>query len=343
MHVVRIAGALALSLAFIPGAGAQGLVVPATEKKIDALLAQMTLEEKVGQLNQYSSAFDVTGPAPSAGAQKVMYDQVRQGLVGSVLNVTGAEATRKMQQLAVESSRLKIPLIFGLDVIHGYRTMFPTPLGETASWDPAAIERSARIAATEAAAAGLHWTFAPMVDVSWDARWGRIMEGAGEDPYLGRAGGGGARARLPGRGPRRPRHHRGLREALRGLRVLRGGARLQHRRPVGAPAAQRGAAPVPGRGRRGSRDGHELVQRDRRGPVDGERPPAARHPEGGVGLRGLRGLGLGLDRRDGRPRLRGEPRARRPHRDHRRQRHGHGVAGLRRPPRRSREGRGRWT
>jgi beta-glucosidase len=185
MHVVRFAGAVALSLAFMPGARAQGLVVPATEKKIDALLAQMTLEEKVGQLNQYSSAFDVTGPAPSAGAQKVMYDQVRQGLVGSVLNVTGAEATRKMQQLAVEGSRLKIPLIFGLDVIHGYKTMFPTPLGEAASWDPAAMEQSARIAATEAAAAGLHWTFAPMVDVSWDARWGRIMEGAGEDPYLG--------------------------------------------------------------------------------------------------------------------------------------------------------------
>jgi beta-glucosidase len=185
MPVLRFAGALALTLAFIPGAGAQGLVVPATEKKIDALVAQMTLEEKVGQLNQYSSAFDVTGPAPSAGAQKVMYDQIRQGLVGSVLNVTGAEATRKMQQLAVEGSRLKIPMIFGLDVIHGYRTMFPTPLGEAASWDTAALEQSARIAATEAAAAGLHWTFAPMVDVSWDARFGRIMEGAGEDPYLG--------------------------------------------------------------------------------------------------------------------------------------------------------------
>jgi beta-glucosidase len=185
MHVVRFAGALALSLAFIPGAGAQGLVVPATEKKIDALLAQMTIEEKVGQLNQYSSAFDVTGPAPSAGGQKVMYDQVRQGLVGSVLNVTGADATRKMQQLAVENSRLKIPMIFGYDVIHGYRTMFPTPLGETASWDPAAMEQSARVAATEAAAAGVHWTFGPMMDISWDARWGRIMEGAGEDPYLG--------------------------------------------------------------------------------------------------------------------------------------------------------------
>jgi beta-glucosidase len=114
-----------------------------------------------------------------------MFDQIRQGLVGSMLNVTGAEATRKMQQLAVENSRLKIPMIFGLDVVHGYRTQFPLPLGEAASWDLEAIETSARVAATEAAAAGLHWTFAPMVDVSRDARWGRIMEGAGEDPYLG--------------------------------------------------------------------------------------------------------------------------------------------------------------
>jgi beta-glucosidase len=114
-----------------------------------------------------------------------MYDQIRQGLVGSVLNVTGAEATRRMQQLAVENTRLKIPMIFGLDVIHGYRTIFPTPLGETASWDMAAIEQSARVGATEAAAAGLHWTFGPMVDIARDARWGRIMEGAGEDPYLG--------------------------------------------------------------------------------------------------------------------------------------------------------------
>jgi beta-glucosidase len=185
MHVVRIAGALALSLAFIPGAGAQGLVNPATEKKIDDLLARMTLEEKVGQLNQYSSSLDLTGPAASPGNQKAAYEQVRTGLVGSLINVTGAEATRKAQQLALEGSRLKVPLIFGLDVIHGYRTMFPVPLGEAASWDPEAIERSARIAATEAAAAGVHWTFAPMVDICRDARWGRIMEGAGEDPYLG--------------------------------------------------------------------------------------------------------------------------------------------------------------
>jgi beta-glucosidase len=185
MQGTRTFGALALSLAFIPGAGAQGLVNPASEKKIDALLAQMTLEEKIGQLNQYSSTLDLTGPPPSAGDQKVMYDQVRRGLVGSLLNVTGADATRKAQQMALEGGRLKIPMIFGLDVIHGYRTIFPTPLGEAASWDLAAIEQSARIAATEAAASGVHWTFAPMVDICWDARWGRIMEGAGEDPYLG--------------------------------------------------------------------------------------------------------------------------------------------------------------
>ena len=183
MHLVRsaCAFALALVLLFPPFTLAQGLVTPATEQKIDALIAQMTLDEKIGQLNQYSSAFDVTGPPPGAGAQKVMYDQIRQGLVGSVLNVTGADATRKMQQLAVENSRLKIPMIFGLDVIHGYRTMFPVPLGEAASWDLQAIELSAHIAAAEAAAAGVHWTFAPMVDIARDARWGRIMEGAGED------------------------------------------------------------------------------------------------------------------------------------------------------------------
>jgi beta-glucosidase len=167
------------------GASAQGLMDAAVEKRIDALLAQMTLDEKVGQLNQYSSNLDLTGPPPTEGAQKQVVDQIRQGRVGSLLNVVGAEATRKAQQLAVEGSRLKIPLIFGLDVIHGHRTMFPIPLGEAASFDLAAIERSARVAATEAASAGLHWTFAPMVDVARDARWGRVMEGAGEDPFLG--------------------------------------------------------------------------------------------------------------------------------------------------------------
>jgi beta-glucosidase len=168
-----------------PALGAQQLIDPGVEKRIDRLLGQMTLEEKVGQLNQYSSTFDVTGPPPSEGADQERYAQLRSGLVGSMLNVTGAEATRRAQELVVSNSRLGIPLVFGFDVIHGYQTMLPIPLGEAASFDLDAIEASARVAAIEAAAAGLHWTFAPMVDIARDARWGRIMEGAGEDPYLG--------------------------------------------------------------------------------------------------------------------------------------------------------------
>ncbi|MDJ0834918.1 MAG: beta-glucosidase BglX [Acidobacteriota bacterium] len=155
------------------------------DKRIDELMQKMTLEEKIGQLNQYSSTFDVTGPAPTDGRNQERFQKIRKGLVGSMLNVTGVEATRRAQQLAVENSRLGIPMIFAFDVIHGYQTMFPIPLGEAASWDLEAVELSARVAAVEAAAAGLHWTFAPMVDISRDARWGRVMEGAGEDPYLG--------------------------------------------------------------------------------------------------------------------------------------------------------------
>jgi beta-glucosidase len=166
------------------GAGAS-LVNPSTEAKIDALLAQMTLEEKVGQLNQYANSIDLTGPASNKAAAARRRDDIAQGRVGSMLNVRGAEATRATQRIAVEGSRLHVPLLFGYDVIHGYRTIFPVPLGETASWDLAAIEGSAHVAATEAAAAGIHWTFAPMVDIARDARWGRVMEGAGEDPYLG--------------------------------------------------------------------------------------------------------------------------------------------------------------
>lgn len=155
------------------------------DRRVEDLLEKMTLEEKIGQLNQYSSTFDVTGPAPGDETARARYEQIRTGRVGSMLNVTGVEATRKAQELAVENSRLGIPLIFGFDVIHGYRTMFPIPLAEAASWDLDAIERSARISAKEAAAAGLHWTFAPNVDITRDGRFGRVMEGAGEDPYLG--------------------------------------------------------------------------------------------------------------------------------------------------------------
>lgn len=154
----------------------------AIEKKIDDLLKQMTLEEKMGQMNQYSHQRELTGPAR---AQRNEMEDIKNGLVGSILNATGAETTRELQKLAVENSRLHIPLIFGLDVIHGYKTIFPVPLGEAASWDLDAIENSARIAAIEASSAGVHWTFAPMVDIARDARWGRVMEGAGEDPYYG--------------------------------------------------------------------------------------------------------------------------------------------------------------
>ena len=147
----------------------------------DLLIRQMTLDEKIGQLNQYTSDRNATGKITADGDKA---NQVRQGKVGSMLNVVGAEETRKLQELALQS-RLKIPMIFGLDVIHGFRTTFPVPLGETATWDLALMEKSAHVAATEAAAYGIHWTFAPMVDIARDPRWGRVMEGAGEDTYLG--------------------------------------------------------------------------------------------------------------------------------------------------------------
>jgi beta-glucosidase len=150
-------------------------------QKVDSVLKLMTLEEKVGQMNQYNGDWAATGPITSDGDKQ---NQIRKGLLGSMLNVTGVEHTRELQEMAMQS-RLRIPLLFGQDIIHGYRTTFPVPLGEAASWDMDAIELSARIAAKEAAAAGVHWTFAPMVDIARDPRWGRVMEGAGEDPYLG--------------------------------------------------------------------------------------------------------------------------------------------------------------
>ena len=149
--------------------------------KVDELLKKMTLEEKIGQLNQYTNDANPTGPlVVNPNKEK----EIKGGLLGSMLNVIGADRTRKYQELAMQS-RLKIPLLFGLDVIHGYKTTFPIPLAEAASWDLSAMEQSARIAATEASASGIHWTFAPMVDIARDPRWGRVMEGAGEDTYLG--------------------------------------------------------------------------------------------------------------------------------------------------------------
>ena len=150
------------------------------EARIDSVMKRMTLDEKVGQLNQYTSGW-ATGPVSPEGTK--MQD-IRDGKVGSLLNVKGVDKTRALQEVAMQS-RLKIPLIFGLDVIHGFRTTFPIPLAEAASWDMEAIKLSARISAVETSASGIHWTFAPMVDIARDPRWGRVMEGAGEDTYLG--------------------------------------------------------------------------------------------------------------------------------------------------------------
>jgi beta-glucosidase len=147
------------------------------EQRADALLKQMTIEEKIGQLNQ-AGGFPLPGAPPAD-------EQVRKGLAGSILWVSEPAAINRIQKIAVEESRLHIPLLIGLDVIHGYHTIFPPPLAMSATWDPKLLERAQTIAAREARSAGINWTFAPMVDIARDARWGRMVEGAGEDPYLG--------------------------------------------------------------------------------------------------------------------------------------------------------------
>ena len=168
---------LLLMLALIGSlSGPAPIAAQSLERRIDSLLARMTLEEKLGQLNLPSVPGSVT-PA--------QVELVRRGLVGGFLNLDGAQAARDIQRLAMEQSRLRIPLLLGLDVIHGYRTTFPIPLAEASSWDPEIVEATARSAGREARAAGINWTFAPMVDIARDPRWGRIAEGSGEDPYLG--------------------------------------------------------------------------------------------------------------------------------------------------------------
>ena len=151
------------------------------EYRVDSLLKLMTLEEKVGQLTLYTSDYDVTGPTIREGYK----EDIKAGKVGAIFNAFGADYTRKLQEMAVKETRLHIPLLFGYDVIHGHKTIFPVPLGEAASWDMDAIYKAARIAGDEASAQGLHWTFAPMCDIARDPRWGRMVEGAGEDTYLG--------------------------------------------------------------------------------------------------------------------------------------------------------------
>src|ERR1700759_2656788 len=148
---------------------------------VTTLMSKMTLDEKLGQLNLPVSGDITTGQAGSSNIAK----KIEQGLVGGLFNIKSAVKIKEVQRIAVEKSRLKIPLIFGMDVIHGYETVFPIPLGLSCSWDMEEIRKSARIAATEASADGICWTFSPMVDIARDPRWGRIAEGSGEDPYLG--------------------------------------------------------------------------------------------------------------------------------------------------------------
>ena len=151
------------------------------EQRVDSVLKLMTLEEKIGQMTQFSANWSITGPVMSDDFKPYLY----KGLIGSVFNATSVEGIKRMQQITVDSTRLGIPILFGLDVIHGYKTIFPIPLAEACSWDLDLMKQTARVAAIEAASDGVNWTFAPMVDISRDPRWGRVMEGAGEDPYLG--------------------------------------------------------------------------------------------------------------------------------------------------------------
>ncbi|PYU34690.1 MAG: beta-glucosidase [Acidobacteria bacterium] len=163
--------------------GSSALSSPLLEARVSELLRKMTLEEKIGQLVQYSAG-QPTGP----GTGRTDYeDMIAKGQIGALFNIVTAKRTNAYQRIAVEESRLHIPLLFGLDVIHGFRTVFPIPLGLASTWDPTLVEHTARVAGREASAAGIRWTFSPMVDIARDARWGRMAEGAGEDPYLGAA------------------------------------------------------------------------------------------------------------------------------------------------------------
>lgn len=173
MRCARRLAFLALAFLACCPSFSQTVVDPAIERRIDALLARMTVEEKAGQLEQY----DVDTPQH--------LELVKRGRTGSLFNVLGADRTNAAQRIAIEQSRLKIPLLFGYDVIHGYRTIFPVPIASAGSFDPQMVEQSERIAAREASADGVKWVFAPMVDIARDPRWGRIVEGSGEDPFLG--------------------------------------------------------------------------------------------------------------------------------------------------------------
>ena len=194
-------------------AGSAGINVAGLDARAESILRSMTLEEKVGQLVQYSAG-QPTGP----GTGRTDYnDMIGRGQIGALLNVIAPSEINAYQRIAVEKSRLHIPILFGLDVIHGFKTEFPIPLGLASTWDPAIVEKASRVAAVEASANGIRWTFSPMVDIARDARWGRMAEGAGEDPFLG-ADGCRVCARLSRCSPGRSGQHRRLCQTLRRVR-----------------------------------------------------------------------------------------------------------------------------
>ena len=295
--------------------------------RVEALLERMSLEEKIGQLTQIGGAAFVPGPKPE--------EVIRKGGAGSVLWLNDTKKFNALQKIAVEESPSKIPLLFALDVIHGYRTIFPVPLAMASSWDPSVAERAQAVAAREARAAGLHWTFGPMLDIARDARWGRIVEGAGEDPFLGAAMAAAQVRGFQGAVSRCARSCRGLRQTLR--RVRRGGrrARLRSGLPARRPAAQRLLPALRGRSEGRRWDVYERLHGPQRCPCEREPLPAARCPAGRMGLPGLRRQRRVCRRKPGHPGLRprwarcGLPRA------ECRPRHGHGQQHLSAAPRRA--------
>ena len=181
-NLSRVAHSLPVACVLFHALTAAAAEPASVSERATALLAQMTTGEKISQLTLSTGYGAVTGPV---GLQQSLEDEIRKGECGNVFNVLSVAQVSRLQKIAVEQTRLHIPLLFGYDIIHGYKTIFPICLGEAASWNPELIEQSDRVAATEGAAAGLNWTFAPMVDIARDPRWGRISEGAGEDPFLG--------------------------------------------------------------------------------------------------------------------------------------------------------------
>src|ERR1700674_2829856 len=263
-------------------ASGTGIADPKLDGRVESLLHGMTLEEKIGQLVQYSAG-QATGPGTGRTDYK---DMIAKGQIGSLLNVIDTPLVNEYQHIAVEKSRLHIPLLFGLDVIHGFRTEFPIPLGMASTWDPALVEKASHVAALEASAIGIRWTFSPMVDIARDARWGRMAEGSGEDPYLGSAMaaayvrgyqgsrldapdtmgawamhfvGGGVCARLPGVASGCAGHDGGLCQALCGLRCGGGWPGLQLYRDFRAHTASVLSASISCGGQCGYGDSDERV------------------------------------------------------------------------------------